>query len=108
MHKYLQLYEFASSAGAFEGYVYRRSKNDMDIQTLLNWADNLVDAYKYLPANVTDECQSACNQTLGRAIKSLIAEFGEDDEIINKLQKLVKGELPKDPDDFQKEKWFKK
>ena len=73
---------------------------------LANWVENLVEAYQYLPADVIGECQSACDQTLGRAIKSLIAEFGEDYELISKLRKLVKGTLPKDPDDFQKEKWF--
>ena len=106
MHKYRQIYEFAASAGAFEGYVYRRSKNDIDIKALANWADNLLDAYHHLPADAVAECQSACDQTLGRAIKSLVAEFGEDHPLVDKLQTLVTGELPKDPDDFQKEKWF--
>ena len=106
MHIYQQIYEFAASAGAFEGYVYSRSKSDMDTKALTNWVDNLVEAYHHLPTEVIGECQSACDQTLGRAIKSLMAEFGEDYEIISKLQTLVKGKLPKDPDDFQKEKWF--
>ncbi len=108
MHIYRQIYEFAASAGAFEGYVYRRSKADIDTKTLSNWVDNLVEAYHHLPADVTGQCQSACNQTLGRAIKSLIAEFGEEYPIIGELQKLVKGELPEDPDAFQKKKWFQK
>ncbi|MGD9055261.1 MAG: hypothetical protein PVJ41_01025 [Desulfobacterales bacterium] len=106
MHIYQQIYEFAASAGAFEGYVYRRSKDEIDTNALSNWADNLFEAYQQLPADAIGECQSACNQTLGRAIKSLMAEFGEDYELISKLQKLVKGKLPKDPDDFQKQKWF--
>ena len=106
MHIYHQIYEFAASAGAFEGYVYRRSKRDLDTKALANWVDNLVEAYHHLPADVIGECQSACNQTLGRAVKSLIAEFDEDDEIISKLQNLVKGEMPDSADDFQKEKWF--
>jgi hypothetical protein len=106
MHKYQQIYEFAASAGAFEGYVYRRSKNDMDATALTNWVDNLVGAYRHLPADVVGACQSACNQTLGRAIKSLMAEFGQDHPLVGKLQTIVKGELPDSPDDFQKEKWF--
>ena len=106
MHIYKQIYEFAASAGAFEGYVYHRSRNDMDTHALANWVENLVEAYDHLPADVIGECQSACDQTMGRAIKSLMAEFGEDYGLISKLQKLVKGKLPKDPDDFQKEKWF--
>ena len=106
MHKYLHIYEFAASAGAFEGYVYRRSKSDIDPKALANWVDNLVEAYHHLPADIIGECQMACDQTLGRAIKSLMAEFGEDYPITGKLQALVKGELPDSPDDFNKSKWF--
>ncbi|MGD1968003.1 MAG: hypothetical protein PVH74_11040 [Desulfobacterales bacterium] len=106
MHKYQQIYEFAASAGAFEGYVYRRSKDEIDTKALTNWVDNLFDAYHLLPADAIGECQLSCNQTLGRAIKSLMAEFGEDYPIIGKLQTLVKGELPNSADDFNKEKWF--
>ena len=106
MHKYQQIYEFAASAGAFEGYVYRRSKNEMDTTALTNWVDNLVQAYRHLPADAIAQCQSACNLTLGRAIQSLMAEFGQDHPLAGKLQTIVKGKLPKDPDDFQKEKWF--
>ena len=86
MHTYHQIYEFAASAGAFEGYVYRRSKSDMDTMALANWVDNLVEAYHCLPGDVINECQSACDQTLGRAIKSLVAEFGEDYPVTGKLQ----------------------
>jgi hypothetical protein len=106
MHKYQQIYEFAASAGALEGYVYRRSKNDMDTKALDNWVDNLVQAYHHLAGDTIEQCQSACNQTLGRAIKSLMAEFGQDHPLVGKLQNIVKGELPDSPDDFQKEKWF--
>jgi hypothetical protein len=106
MNIYQQIYEFAASAGAFEGYVYRRAEAEIDTIALSNWADNLLEAYDHLPAEVIGECQSACNQTLGRAIKSLIARFGEEHPVIGKLQKLVKGKMPESPDDFQKEKWF--
>ena len=106
MHIYQQIYEFAASAGAFEGYVYHRSKAEIDSITLSNWVNNLFEAYDHLPAEVISECQSACNQTLGRAIRSLVAEFGEEHPVIGKLKKLVTGELPEGPDDFQKEKWF--
>ena len=106
MDKYLHIYEFAASAGAFEGYVYRRSKSDIDPKALANWVDNLVEAYHRLPADAISQCQSACDQTLGRAIKSLMAEFGQDHPLVGKLQTIVKSELPDSPDDFQKEKWF--
>ncbi len=106
MHIYQQIYEFAASAGAFEGYVYRRSKAEINTRALSNWADNLLEAHEHLPTDVIGECQSACNQTLGRAIKSLIAELGEEHMLIGKLLKLVKGGSPESPDDFQKKKWF--
>ncbi len=106
MHIYHQIYEFAASAGAFEGYVYRRSKRDLDTKALANWVDNLVEAYHHLPADVIGECQSACNQTLGRAINSLIAEFGQEHAIVIKLEEVVKGPLPDSPDDFNKRKWY--
>ena len=106
MHEYLQIYEFAASAGAFEGYVYRRSKSEMDTEALANWVDNLFDAHHHLPADVIDQCQSACDQTLGRAIKSLMAEFGEAHPVVGKLRKMVRGDLPDSPDDFNKTKWF--
>ena len=106
MHIYQQIYEFAASAGAFEGHVYRRPKSDIDIKALSNWVNNLLAAYQHLPTDAIGKCQSACNQTLGRAIKSLITEFGDEHSIINKLQNMVEGELPENPDDFQKIKWF--
>ena len=106
MHTYQQIYEFAASAGAFEGYIYRRSRSDMDTKALVNWVDNLAEAYHHLPPDVVKKCQSACNQTLGRAIKSLVTEFDEAHPVISKLQKLVKGEMPDSPDDFNKKKWF--
>ncbi len=107
MHKYRQLYEFAASAGAFEGYVY--PKKAMDPKYLPGWVDHLVTAYWMLDEEVRQEIQSSLDKTVGRAIKSLIPELGENDEIIRKLKTVVKGEnLPETPDDFEKEKWFEK
>jgi len=108
MHIYQQLYEFAASAGAFEGYIYRRSKTEIDTDVLSSWVGNLVDAYKNLSSEVRDECQSSIDRTLGRAIKSLGSLFDDRHALIRKLQKIVKGELPASPDDFQKDKWFQK
>ena len=106
MHIYQKIYEFAGSAGAFEGYVYRRPATEVDVNTLSNWVDNLVDAYDSLSSEVLDECQSSIDQTIGRAIKSLGDLFDDEHPLIQKLLKIVKGELPNSPDDFQKEKWF--
>jgi hypothetical protein len=108
MHIYQKVYEFAASAGAFEGYIYRRSKAEIDTETLTSWIDNLLDAYDNLSSEVLDECQVSIDQTLGRAIKSLGLLFDDQNVLVNKLQKIVKGELPASPDDFQKEKWFQK
>ena len=106
MHNYQKIYEFAASAGAFEGYIYRRPKAEIDTEALYNWVDNLIDAYENLNSEVRDECQSSIDQTLGRAIKSLGLIFDDRHVLIKKLQEIVKGELPASPDDFQKEKWF--
>jgi hypothetical protein len=108
MHIHQKIYEFAASAGALEGYVYRRTKAEIDTETLFNWVDNLVDAYENLASEVRVECQSSIDQTIGRAIKSLGYLFADQHALINKLHKIVKGPLPERPDDFQKEKWFQK
>jgi hypothetical protein len=105
-HLYTKIYEFAASAGALEGYVYRREELDMD--ALPKWVDNLVSAYHHLPSDVRQEFQSSCNGTLGRAIRSLNVVLDEKDEIIVKLRSVVADDLPKSPDDFEKKKWFEK
>ena len=106
MHTYQKIYEFAASAGAFEGYVYRRSKAEIDTEALSSWVDNLIEAYENLPSEARDNCQFSIDRTLGRALKSLGFLFDDRHAVIRKLQKIVKGELPKSPDDFQKDKWF--
>ena len=106
MHLYQKIYEFAASAGAFEGYVYRKPKTEIDTQALSNWIDNLYDAYQHFSPDVLDEFQSSLNRTLGRAFQSLVLQFDPSHAIIKKLKKMIKGELPKTPDDFHKQKWF--
>ena len=106
MHIYQKIYEFAASAGAFEGYVYRRPKEEIDFKTVSNWVDNLLDAYRHLTADVRRKFQLSCDQTLGRALKSLLPELGQEHEIVGKLKKMIEGELPDSADDFQKDKWF--
>lgn len=108
MHIYQQLYEFAASAGAFEGYVYHKKRDDMDVDALTNWVANLVGAYEQLPSDVRNEFQTSCDQTLGRAIRSVVSLLGEDHNIVIQLKSMVKGELPDSPDDFQKRKYFVK
>ena len=95
MHIYQQIYEFAASAGAFEGYVYQKPKTEIDIQTLSNWADNLYDAYQNFSPDILDEFQSSLDQTLGRAVQSLVLQFDPPHAVIKKLEKMIKGEMQK-------------
>jgi hypothetical protein len=107
MHIYQKIYEFAASAGSFEGYVYRKHTDEMDMEAITNWTDNLLGAYKQLSTDVREEFQASCDQTLGRAIRSLTPDLGEQHEIIFKLNSMVKGNFPESPDDFSRQKWFK-
>ena len=106
MHLYTKIYEFAASAGALEGYVYQ--KEEMDMEALPKWVDNLLAAYKNLPSEVLDAFQSSLDQTIGRAIRSLSSALGKEHEILLKLKSIVVGSLPDSADDFQKKKWFTK
>jgi hypothetical protein len=106
VHLFARIYEFAASAGAFEGYVYRRE--DLDMKALANWVGNLKAAYALLSREALDEIQPSIDQTLGRAIQSLVLRLGEDDSMVDTLRSMTRGRLPASPDDFQKEKAFKK
>ena len=108
MNIYQKIYEFAASAGAFEGYVYQKTKSEIDMDALSDWVNNLVDAYHQLPVDICAEFQPSCDQTLGRAVRSLISVSGEAQTLIDKLKEMIKGELPGSADDFQKTKWFQK
>jgi hypothetical protein len=106
MHPFMQLYEFAASAGALEGFVYRRS--DLGAGAISLWVENLGGAYSLLPAEVLKEIQPSLDGTLGRAVKSVSKVLGEEHPLVQKLKSMVKGPLPASPDDFQKAKWFQK
>jgi hypothetical protein len=108
MHIHQKIYEFAASAGAFEGYVYHKKLDNIDMDALINWAGNLAGAYEDLPSDVRNRFQNSCDQTVGRAIQSLIPLLPREHEVIQKLNLMVKGELPESADDFQKEKCFEK
>jgi hypothetical protein len=94
---YQNVYNFAAKAGSLEGYVYPK---DFDRQYLPQWTDNLVSLYRGLPSEVREEIQGECNETIGRAIQSLIPLLGEGHEVIRKLRSLVTGKMPSSPDDF--------
>jgi hypothetical protein len=106
MNIYRKVYEFAASAGAFEGYVYRKQLGDIDMDSLTDWVGNLLSAYEQLPPDIRGEFQTSCDQTLGRALRSVSLFLGADHDIVVNLKTMVKGELPESPDDFQKTKWF--
>lgn len=97
---YRELYDFAASAGALEGYVYR--PGSMDPSYLPKWSGNLVKQYEALPAEVRGEIQDMCDGTIGRAVRSLIPVLGESHEVVERLKAVLKGQLPASPDDFDK------
>lgn len=108
MHIYSMIYEFAASAGAFEGYVYRKKDIEElgDMDALSGWIDNIVGAYDHLPDEAIKLFQDSCNRTMGRAILSLTPVLSEDHNFISKLKSIIKGSMPASPDDFNKTKWF--
>jgi hypothetical protein len=106
MRLFAQLYEFAASTGALEGYVYQRE--DVDMKALTNWIANLKTAYGLLPQEVLREVQPSIDHTLGRAWKSLSLGLGQDHDLAQTVRSMITGRLPETPDDFQKKKWFQK
>jgi hypothetical protein len=104
-----KIYEFAASLGSFEGYVYgKRSAQELDLDALDNWSGNILEAYEHLPDAVKSQIQDRCDQTAGRAIRSLEPVLGTDHPITQRLFALVTSEtaLPESADAFNKEKWF--
>ena len=98
MGTYRMLYDFAAKAGALEGYVYPREK--VDPHYLPAWADHVVEGYQALPLEVQKEFQDLCDQTIGRAISSLLPLLGEGHDVIKKLRSITRGALPSSYDDF--------
>ena len=96
------IYEFASSAGALEGYVYQ--KETLAEGSLDNWVSNLVKQYRDLPEDVRSSFQDSLDRTLGRAVQSLIRLFGEDHAYVVAMQTLIAGQMPDASDDFEQEK----
>ena len=102
MHLFMQLYEFSASAGALEGFVYRRP--DLEAGAIEKWVENLGESYQLLPAEVLKEIQPSLDGTLGRAVNSVRNVLGEEHALVRKLESMVKGPLPASPDDFQRKK----
>jgi len=95
---YKDIYDFASKAGALEGYLYPKEK--VDLKYIPGWVDNIVNKYRELPPEAREEFQELCNRTIGRALQSLLQYIGEDHEVIKKLRGIISGKLPSSYDDF--------
>ena len=107
MHLYTQIYEFASSAGAFEGYVYhKKSADEVDLKALDIWVENLLEAYSLIPEEVLEKFQENLDLTLNRTSTSLETIFEKDNTINKKIISMIGKKTSLDPDDFQKKKWF--
>jgi hypothetical protein len=103
MNNYRELFDFASRAGAFEGYVFH--KEVANLKYLPRWVENLANQYQALPDDIRDEIQPLLDGTLGRALLSLLPCLGEENEIIRTLKGMIKGViLPASPEDFAKPK----
>ena len=99
---YREIYEFAASAGALEGFVY--PGRELAAGQLDNWIQNLGNQYRDISEDVRKSFQSALDRTLGRAVQALIPVLGPEHEHIIALKKLIMGELPASHSDFEKEK----
>ena len=99
---YRDVYQFAASAGALEGYVYPKEK--VEPSYLPFWVDQVVKGYRALPEEAKSQFQEECDGTIGRAVQSLLPLLGEDHEVIRKLKGIISGELPASPDDFKRQK----
>lgn len=102
MDIYKEIYEFASSAGALEGYVY--PVEDRDMGFLDNWIKNLVKQYEDLPGDVRESFQESLDRTLGRAVQALEPVLGAHHAHVLSLKSLIRGDVPQSPHDFEKEK----
>jgi len=107
MHLYTQIYEFAASAGAFEGYVYhKKNRDEIDMKALNVWMGHLVDAFTLLPEDALEKFRDPLDLTLNRAMASLKAVLEKDHEVLKQLRSIIRRKTNCSPDDFQKIKWF--
>lgn len=99
---YREIYEFAASAGALEGYVHPRQQLTAD--HLANWVRNIVKQYHDLSPAVQGSVQPALDRTLGRAVQALSPILGADHAHVRSLSGLIVGQIPDTPFDFEREK----
>ena len=99
---YREIYEFASSAGALEGFVYLKDR--LETKELDDWIQNLVKQYHGLPKEVRKHFQGSLDRTIGRAVHSLIPVLGSSHPHVLALKTLIAGDMPASSHDFHKEK----
>ena len=98
-----EIYDFAASAGALEGYLFL--KTDLDPAGLDNWIRNLSLQYQALPDDIRKGFQPSLDRTLGRAVQSLTTLFGERHAHVGTLKSMIRGVvLPDSAQDFEEEK----
>jgi hypothetical protein len=78
----MELFLFASKAGALEGYLYERAKTE----PLTNWIDNIDNMYRGLPDSVKNEINEVYVLVLRK-----ILQYGENvlDDLLKKKLKLM-------------------
>jgi hypothetical protein len=99
---YREVFEFAASAGALEGYLFKKS--DLAAVELGDWIDNLVKQYRGFPSQIRKHFQSSLNRTIGRAVHSLVKLVGPDHHHVLSLKSMIIGEMPASSHDFGEEK----
>ncbi len=102
MKTYREIFEFAASAGALEGYLFK--KEHVAAGELDDWVHNLVKQYHGFPPQTRGHFQASLDRTAGRAVHSLANLLGSDHPHVRSLKSMIVGELPASFQDFAEEK----
>lgn len=102
MEIYTEIFEFAASAGALEGYVFK--KEHLAPGELDDWIFNLVKQYESFPGEIKKHFQDSLDRTMGRAVHSLVLILGSDHHHVLSLKSLIAGDIPVSSHDFNREK----
>ncbi|MCP4579027.1 MAG: hypothetical protein GY846_22355 [Deltaproteobacteria bacterium] len=102
MEMYRDIFEFAASAGALEGYVFK--KDHLAPSELDDWVWNLMKQYEGFPGEIRENFQGSLDRTLGRTVHSLSPILGSDHQHISSLKSMITGDIPASSQDFDTEK----
>ncbi len=102
METYREIFDFAASAGALEGYLFK--KEHLAEGELDDWIGNLVKQYQGFPSQIREHFQPSLDRTAGRAFHSLVPLLGADHPHVLSLKSMIIGEMPASFHDFAKEK----